>query len=441
MNKLHQLFISALTVLLPSAALAQNGSNTSYSRFGLGTLAEQSQTFNRGMGGVAYGLRNGSQVNMQNPASYSGIDSLSFLFDVGLTLQYGHMSQAGKSTNARNTTLSNINAGFHVGKNMGMSIGFMPYTTIGYTFTDNGKVGSTSNTSQDITQKTTYTGNGGLNQLYIGIGWKPFANLSVGANLGYMWGDYNHSMSQSFQENGAASTSYSNQNQVYSTEMRTYKLQFGVQYPIRLTAQDLLSLGATYNLGHSIGGKSTLLRYTSAGDSTEVSTSKAFDLPQSIGAGIAWQHKNQLTVAGDFTYEKWGSCHMPVAGKDANNDITYTPQKGMYSNSMRFAVGAEYTPDAMSRHYMGTVKYRAGFNITTPYLKVNGQDGPSEYRATIGIGLPLQAKKLSGRSVINVSAEWMMRKPSVENMIKENYFLINLGITFNERWFMKWKIN
>ena len=48
---------------------------------------------------------------------------------------------------------------------------------------------------------------------------------------------------------------------------------------------------------------------------------------------------------------------------------------------------------------------------------------------------------MAGRSVINVSAEWMMRKASTPTLAKENYFLLNVGISFNEKWFMKWKIN
>ena len=65
--------------------MAQNGSNSSYSRFGLGTLAEQSQTFNRGMGGVAYGLRNGSRINMQNQpggATMPGMKWMMYLMPV-----------------------------------------------------------------------------------------------------------------------------------------------------------------------------------------------------------------------------------------------------------------------------------------------------------------------------------------------------------------------
>lgn len=64
-----------------------NGSNSPYSRFGLGSLKDQSQGFNKAMSGVALGFRDGNRINMQNPASYSAIDSLSFIFDVGLTLQ------------------------------------------------------------------------------------------------------------------------------------------------------------------------------------------------------------------------------------------------------------------------------------------------------------------------------------------------------------------
>ncbi len=439
MNTLKVILACATIALSSASALAQNGSNSSYSRFGLGTIAEQSQTFNRGMGGVALGLRNGSRVNMQNPASYSCVDSLSFIFDVGMTMQYGHMSTNGTSTNARNTTLSNVNAGFRVGKNIGMSFGFVPYTTIGYTFNTEGKVGNIYTSASPISTKTTYTGNGGLQELYLGVGWAPFSWFSVGANVGYLWGDYNHSTSQVFYEGTTSSTNYSSQNQIYSADLASYKADFGVQVPITINKYDKLTLGATYSLGHGINGTATRLRYTTAGDSASVSVKNTFDIPTTFGGGVSWQHKDVLTVAADMHYEKWAECKTPVAGNDANGDITYETKTGAYQDRTRYNVGAEYIPNIKGRHYMETVQYRMGFSYSTPYLNVNGQDGPAEYRASVGLGLPLG--KVSGRSVINVSAEWMMRKPSVANMIKENYVMLNIGISFNERWFLKWKIN
>jgi hypothetical protein len=37
--------------------------------------------------------------------------------------------------------------------------------------------------------------------------------------------------------------------------------------------------------------------------------------------------------------------------------------------------------------------------------------------------------------------QWLRRAPGTHNnLITENYFILNLGVTFNERWFMKFKI-
>ena len=44
------------------------------------------------------------------------------------------------------------------------------------------------------------------------------------------------------------------------------------------------------------------------------------------------------------------------------------------------------------------------------------------------------------RSVVNIAFQWGRSVPSVSSLITENYLRLNVGITFNERWFMKWKI-
>ena len=39
--------------------------------------------------------------------------------------------------------------------------------------------------------------------------------------------------------------------------------------------------------------------------------------------------------------------------------------------------------------------------------------------------------------MLNISAQWV--RASAKDLITENTFRINMGLTFNERWFMKWK--
>ncbi|MCD7721351.1 MAG: hypothetical protein LUI09_03885 [Prevotellaceae bacterium] len=414
-----------------------NGCNSSYSRFGLGTMNDQSQGFNRAMGGVAQGIASGQKVNMLNPASYASIDSLTFIFDVGMGVQYGHFKQGGSTTNARNTNLEYVNAGFHIARRMGMSFGFVPYSTIGYNFTSDTRVGSNYTSSQTITSETTYYGNGGLHQMYLGIGWTPFAKLSVGANISYIWGDFNHSLAQTFYEGSTTSSSYSTLNSEWTSDVRTYKLDIGLQYPVRLTPQDWLTLGATVSIGHGIGSEVQMIRYTSLKDTIESTRKNAFDLPYTVSVGGAWQHKGKLIVAADYTFEKWEGCRIPVS-RSTSTESEIEVRTDQYLNRHRVNVGAEYTPNPLARNYTPRIRYRVGAYFATPYTKVNGENGPQEYSVTAGIALPLSN---AGKSVVNVSVQWLKRRPGTAGMISENYFMAHLGVTFNERWFMKWKFN
>ena len=88
------LSLIALVAILPSKAQT-SGSNSPYSRYGWGNLSEEAQGFNKGMAGTGLGARGRSILNYQNPASYSAIDSITFLFDAGISLQRGHWSENG----------------------------------------------------------------------------------------------------------------------------------------------------------------------------------------------------------------------------------------------------------------------------------------------------------------------------------------------------------
>lgn len=54
-----------------------------------------------------------------------------------------------------------------------------------------------------------------------------------------------------------------------------------------------------------------------------------------------------------------------------------------------------------------------------------------------GFGIPIM-NGYNNRSILNISGQWV--RSEAKNFIKENTFRINIGLTFNERWFMKWKV-
>ena len=63
-----------LLMMVTGTAIAQNNTNSPYTRYGYGDLSDQSFGNSKAMGGIAFGLRDGAQINPLNPASYTAID-------------------------------------------------------------------------------------------------------------------------------------------------------------------------------------------------------------------------------------------------------------------------------------------------------------------------------------------------------------------------------
>jgi len=164
----------------------QVGSNSPYSRYGYGLLSNPALGASEAMGGISYGLRRSQQVNPGNPASYSELDSLTFIFDMGVS---GHMAHMNDGTNKRdfyNGNLDYVAIQFPLFRNVGASIGLLPYSKTGYNF---GGVRSLS----DIQYLESYRGTGGLNQIYAGASWEPVKNFSAGVNISYLFGSFSRS--------------------------------------------------------------------------------------------------------------------------------------------------------------------------------------------------------------------------------------------------------
>jgi hypothetical protein len=56
--------------------------------------------------------------------------------------------------------------------------------------------------------------------------------------------------------------------------------------------------------------------------------------------------------------------------------------------------------------------------------------------ASLGFGIPIMNR--NSLSTLNISGQWV--RNDCKLFMTENVFRINIGLTFNERWFMKWKV-
>lgn len=450
------LCLLALFFCALGASAQSSGTYSTYSRFGIGLVNDGVTGFNRGMGGVGIALHSSNRINTLNPASYSTLDSLSMIFDVGASFSFGRQSQGNSSVSTRSATFEYAVMAFRMKPGLGISLGVVPYTTIQYNFKHTSPVGWDDMSESEIKNQQTFSGDGGTHRAYVGVGWQPFRKmknplrlLSIGTNVSIIWGTYDHGMIQSFTLNGAESGAYSAMLQDQSSKVLTYKIDLGIQLPIVLNNRNLLRTGFIAGLGHNVGSESTLARWTSLGDTTKVSIDNAVDIPYTFGGGVTWENKGMISVSADYRFEKWGDCRIPVAYTNDNGKLMYEARKGYYTNRHRMNVGAEFFPAVLNRGhnatYLERCRYRLGAFYSSPYMKVTYDntgtlnDGPCEYGVTAGVGLPI-TNRINNRSVLNVAFEWLRRQPSNKNLITENYFMLHVGLSFNERWFMKYKI-
>lgn len=414
-------------------AVAQSGTNSPYSQYGLGLLNEQSSGFNRGMNGLGLAFREHNQVNYINPASYSALDSLTFIFDAGLSGQITNFNENGHKINANNADFEYAVAAFRAFKHVGVSFGIVPFTNVGYNYA----ITDYLNDDRDVAYTNTYSGSGGIHQVYFGAGWEFLKGLSVGANISYLWGDIDRSVINSYSDGSINTLS-----KYYTASVKSYKLDVGLQYQLALDKKNALAIGLTYGLGHKLGTDPTCNiistnTMTAVADTASFTVNNGLEIPTSFGAGVMWNHANKLKLGADFSYQQWGSLQYPVY-RVVNDEPRYELTDDYYKDRYKVTVGGEFCNDEMSRRFFDRIRFRAGVSYATSYYKINGLDGPDEISASIGFGIPI-VNAYNNRSVLNISGQWV--HSAANGLLIENTFRINIGITFNERWFMKWKVD
>lgn len=411
----HNLITLIILTLFAFAAPHATGQdqNSPYSRFGYGLLNDNATSAQSMMGGVGYAMRSGRQINAMNPASYAMADSLTFLFDMGLNMNFITAKEGDKRRHSMGGGLDYITMQFPLGRYMGMSIGLLPFSTVGYSFGSAISNGSSS-----------HEGIGGLNQLYLGVGGRPFKNFSVGFNFGYLFGTTYHDV---YAYNTGANPALFEQ----VMRVRDFHATVGAQYSFNIGHKNRVTLGLTYSPGKTLLGHTWLQKYVvntdQAPDTINYTRLKGkYSLPESWGAGISYEWNRSVTAEIDFTYQPWSKAKMLATDEFVTNS---------FANRYKGAIGLSWQPRQRG-NYLQRITYRAGGHYTRDYMIVNYHDATfnvRDYGISFGFGLPAPAAK----TVINLGFEWLHRGTSNSAILSENYFNIRLGVNFNQMWFMK----
>lgn len=415
-----RIIVSLMALLTATIALrADNGMNSPYTRYGFGQLGTMELGVNKGMGGTGIGLQNNSQINLLNPASYAAVDTLTFLLDVGMSLHNTNFAEGGVKMNARNTTFDYLAMQFRLMPKLGMTISMTPFSNIGYNFSNTQTI--RDDEDGQVTTTNRYYGDGGLRQVTMGLGWSPLKGLSVGTNLSYLYGEIYHYVYNQYNE-----TTISTRTKQYKADVTSYMANFGIQYQT-IFGKNKVTVGATYQLGHNIDDETYIIDLVSTGSvvtSSDTLTTTPLSIPSGFGIGVSYTFDERLTFAADYSTQHYSTAK-------------FFGMKG--ANYHRASAGFEYIPERITRNLFRRTRYRAGIHYATAHYTVDGRSGPTEFGASIGIGLPIM-NGWNAKSIINISGQAVHVRPGAPGMITENYLRLNIGLSFNESWFDKWKV-
>lgn len=391
---------------------AQTGVNSPYSRYGLGLLSDQSTGITRSMGGIGAGFRYPNTLNLKNPASYSTVDTLTFIADLGFTLQNGNFGENGVRVNARNASISHMAMQFRILPKVGMTIGFLPFSNVGYSFSGSELV--RRDEDGEITATNTYSGTGGVRQFMGGLGWRPTQWLSVGMNASYLTGDITHAVSNTYSTSDVQS-----RYKTYYTDMAALKLDFGLQGTVPFRNDNSLVLGLSFTPAQKLESDTYVTDIHSSSDTTRIDD--AFSLPELFSAGFTYKWKNRM-IGADVSYQTWSKAKF--FGQKTGSD------------RLSVAAGFMIKPDDMSRNLFKRTSYQIGFNASQSYFSVGNGKGPMQFGVSAGFSMPITTS-YNSMSYLHVSGEYVRVQPMEKGMITENYIRLNLSVTFMERWFMK----
>jgi hypothetical protein len=442
-----------LSLLAVASLTAQE--NSPYSRYGIGDYFYGQHFIHKAMGGLsaayADGLSNNNSqtINFNNPASYSNFFVTSY--DLGLSIDSRTLRSTGAtaSFNSVNFTPAYVALGVPLSKRkkIGMAFGMRQLSRINYDVQNGQKVGGIDSLI------TTYKGNGGLNQAFIGVG-KRWGKFSAGINTGFNFGRKETNTRKDFVNDTVFYYSSNSQSLIsFSAPFVNTGAQYETDISKRedtkagLTQTIALRLGATFALGQSLSGiqdirKETII-YDNSGSFSRLDSVLGvagirgkIDLPVSYSAGFMLVGRSANSRG---LFERWSFGAEYSATQWSNYRSDFEPNDRPF-NSWMARVGGQFCPDPVSgRSYWSAVNYRLGFNYGKDYINANGNQ-LGIWAISMGAGLPIRKWRSYDNqfAIMNTTLEFG-RRGNNSSVVRENFFRFALGVSLSDIWFIKRK--
>ena len=392
------------------------GTISPYSRYGYGEWQSLSFSANQSMGGLGYGMRSNKSINAMNPASYTAIDSLTFMLDLGVSGIVDGFESTSASSTQFNGNLDYVAIQVPLAKFAALSFGISPLTTVGYGYSFIDKK-LTYGYADTITVKQAFTGTGGMTQVYLGVSFDILDRVAVGVNGHYVFGNIQHNREITFPNNQL----YAPTIQKEALYISAWLCDVGIQYHQPIGEDDELVIGATYSLQLPMQNRYEIMTYTNELEIIEDNT-LAFDYPQMIGGGVSYLWNKRLLIGADVSWQNFA-------------DARYYGKTNQMNNRFVYALGAQYTHALGGKRYIDNMDFRIGANYANSYINIDNKSY-DKWAITWGVGFPLP----NTLTKLNLHMEYGQQGSIQQQGLLERYYKIGIGVSLNERWFVKRKL-
>jgi hypothetical protein len=447
MNK----FVILLGFLLVTInfCFGQRIDNSPYTRYGIGELYEASSISNRLMGYTSISNFDRYHINITNPAHLASLGATGF--EIGTSAKKSNLTEGNTSSSFWSGNIDYFSLGFPL-KNpinqvyetkkkpysLGMAITLNRISRVSY------KIASTDSTAEIGEFERSYEGNGGTYQFQWSNAIK-YKDLSFGISLGYLFGNINKKKSVNFVD-----IPYSlNDDISRSIGISGFTATFGANYDFYFNKKEakenpaiplkILRVAAIFTPARKFStntdelGINTQIVGTGATTTRDTifnneNVSGKGSLANEIGLGLTFINGEKSSLSVDIKSAAWSSYF---------NEAT-SETKGSFNNTLSTSIGGYFRPNYKSyTSFWKRAYYKYGAYYRSEPTVVIGKQ-VNGYGLTAGIGLPFSYQRKVAHSDIGIE----FGNRGGNTIIKEKFFKINFGFTFNDdEWFIKRKYN
>lgn len=421
-------FWTALVCLITFGSYAQNGTISPYSIFGIGDVRNTGTIENRAMGGLQM-YADSIHINLRNPAAYSKLRLTAY--SGGISHREFRLRDNVETQRVAVTNLEYLAVGFPLAPNAGLGFGIQPYTSVGYDL-----VSQTTNAAGD-TITNVFTGEGGLNRVFLSLGFEPIKNLSLGATLNFNFGTLDYERIQSVQNVqfgtlDRRSSRISGFDLVYAAnytpsigEKYTLFLHAGVDTQVNLVSENSERIGSfSLQDGQEIEVIDLDL------DAQNLRNTE-LKIPTRTTIGLGFGEEKKWFLGGEYAFQQLSTFENAFLGQE----------NVRYDDASTLAIGGYYVPDyAALSGIFNRITYRAGLRYDQTGLIVSDK-AINNFGITFGFGIPITGTGSDRFSNLNVGFELGRRGTRAAGLVEESYLNINIGLSLNDRWFLKRRIN